>query len=342
MKHSQTARIFCGMISFLVLSSFLGTRIYAAEGQRLKAAKKEAKVVLYTVMNVKDNEALKSTFEKKYPGIVVEGFRGGSGAVINKVLTEARAGSLKADVIFAGGSEMQVFKKEGLLQKYVSPEAAAIPVGFKDPDGYWTNVHPLMLVTAFNTRLVTAADAPQTYEDLLKPQWKGNMMMDRVEYDWFATLQKVWGRDRTIAFAKKLATQNIKFMTGHSAIAQLVAAGEAMIGINMYAYRVSLLKQKGATIDWVALDPVVAILETVAVTSSAPHPNAARLLVDFMLAVDGQRLIRNFGRIPGRTDIQPRNEELGKIKGYPTDTDSIYERGLEAFGKEYREIFGLQ
>ncbi|MBI4524621.1 MAG: extracellular solute-binding protein [Deltaproteobacteria bacterium] len=315
---------------------------YAAESRRVDAATKEGKLVLYTVMNAGDNQVLMRTFEKKFPGIMVEGFRGGTGALLNKVLTEARAKSLKADVIFAGGSEMQVFKKQGVLEKYVSPEATAIADGFKDSEGYWTTVHPLMLVTAYNTQLVKPQDAPKSYEDLLKPQWKGNMIMDRVEYDWFATLQKIWGREKAIDYAKKLATQNIKFMTGHANIAQLVAAGEAPIGINMYAYYVSGIKRKGSTIDWVALDPVVAILQVIGMSSDASHPNAAKLFVDFILSVDGQNLIKSFGRIPGRRDVEPLYEELGKIKAHPTDTTSIYHHGLEKFGKEYRDIFGLK
>ncbi len=342
MTHSKKLTFCKSGFFLLVFGVFAGDVGYSAESPWLEAAKKEGSVVLYTVMNAKDNEVLMRTFEKKYPGIAIDGFRGGSGAIINKVLTEARAKSLRADVIFAGGSEMQVFKKEGLLQKYVSPEAEGISEGFKDSDGYWTNVHPLMLVTAYNTGLVNPGDVPQSYEDLLRPQWRGNMMMDRVEYDWFATLQKVWGREKTVEFARRLAGQNIKFMTGHATIAQLIAAGEAKIGINMYAYYVSGLKRKGSPIDWVALDPVVAILETVGVTSRAPHPNAAKVLVDFMLSSDGQNLIRTFGRIPGRTSVKPLYEELEKIKGIPTDTASIYQRGLEVFAKEYREIFGLQ
>src|SRR5712692_7023635 len=67
------------------------------------------------------------------------------------------------------------------------------------------------------------------------------------------------------------------------------------IGINMYEYRIASLKKEGAKIDWVALEPVVSILEVVAITSTAAHPNAAKLLADFMLSVDGQNLIRGFG-----------------------------------------------
>src|SRR5207253_8609853 len=112
-------------------------RSYSAETKSADAAKREGKVVLYTMMNAKDNEVLSRSFEKKYPGIIVDGYRGGPEAVVNKVLTEARAGALVADVIFGGGSELQIFKKAGLLAPYVSPERKGIPEDFRDPEGYW-------------------------------------------------------------------------------------------------------------------------------------------------------------------------------------------------------------
>jgi len=65
------------------------------------------------------------------------------------------------------------------------------------------------------------------------------------------------------------------------------------------------LKKDGAKVDWVALEPVVSILEVIAVTSKTAHLNASKLFVDFMLSVEGQNLIRGFGRIPGRRGMEP-------------------------------------
>ena len=166
--------------------------------------------------------------------------------------------------------------------------------------------------------------------------------MERLEYDWFATLIKVWGREKAIAYFKKLAAQDIRFDSGHTKIATMVAAGDIPIGINMYEYRIASLKKDGAKIDWVALDPVVSILEVIALVSNAPHPNASKLFVDFMLSVDAQNLIRSFGRIPGRRGMEPLDRDIARIKPIPTDLTTIYNVGLDVFGKEYREIFGLQ
>jgi iron(III) transport system substrate-binding protein len=331
-------------IIFLVWALFLFSSVsaFCADSAKIDAARKEGKVVFYTVMNAANDSVMVREFKKKYPGIAVEGWRGGSEAMLSRILAEARAGAFKADLIFSGGAEMQVFKKKRLLQTYVSPEAKVTPDNFKDRDGYWINVHPLLQVVGYNTEQVKPKDVPRTYEDLLKPQWKSQMSMDRVEYAWFATLQKAWGREKAIAYCKKLATQDIRFDSGHTKIATLVAAGDIPVGINLFAYRVAEFKGKGAPINWVGLDPVVAILEVAAVTRTAQHPNAAKLLMDFMLSVDGQNLIRSFGRVPGRPGVEPLDKDLGKIKAYPMDVEAIYTHGLEPFGKEYREIFGIK
>ena len=343
-KFPQIGIVYAGVLRFSIfgLTLLISTSTYSAESSDVNRAKKEGEVILYTVMSSDNNQDMMQAFEKRYPGVVVKSWWGSAEAMLNRVLTEALSRALKADVIFSGGSEMQVFKKRGLLQKHISPEARGIPEDFRDPEGYWTNVHPLSMVTAYNTDQVKPQDAPQTYEDLLKPQWKDKMSMERLEYDWFATLQKVWGRDKAIAFCRKLAAQNIRFDSGHTKIATMVAAGDIHIGINMYEYRISSMKKQGQRIDWVALDPVISILEVVAMTSTAAHPNASKLLVDFMLSVDGQNLIRDFGRVPGRRGIEPLDKEIAKIKPVPTDTAAIYKVGLDVFGKEYREIFGLQ
>jgi len=252
--HKGLRHVSC--LSTLILALLNGVA-YCAETNTVNAAKKEGEIILYTVMSADNDRVMVQAFQKKYPGIPVKSWWGSTEAMLSRVLTEARSGAVQADVIFSGGSEMQVFKKRVLLQKYISAEAKAIPEDFRDPEGYWTNVHPLSMITAYNTDQVKHQDAPRTYEDLLKPQFKGKMSMERLEYDWFATLIKVWGREKAIAYFKKLAAQDIRFDSGHTKIATMVAAGDIPIGINMYEYRIASLKKEGAKVDCVALEPVV-------------------------------------------------------------------------------------
>ena len=122
LKSHYVAKNIVAFVILVLWSTFGMERSHSAE-----PGKKEGKVILYTMMNAKDNDVMSRSFEKKYPGIIVEGYRGGPEALVNKVLTEARAGALKADVVFGGGSELQIFKKAGLLAPYVSSETRGSP-----------------------------------------------------------------------------------------------------------------------------------------------------------------------------------------------------------------------
>jgi len=75
----------------------------------------------------------------------------------------------------------------GFIAPYKSPQAAGYPEGFKDPNGYWTDLYDNLIVTAFNTTRVKREEIPKRYEDLLQPRWKGRMVLDQNEDRWFAT-----------------------------------------------------------------------------------------------------------------------------------------------------------
>ena len=97
------------------------------------------KVMLYSSMQEDQLVAIKKGFEAKYPDIVMDYYFAGTGRVITKIATEHQAGQVAADVIWVGDpSDYLSFKKEGILEKYSSPEASAIASKFIDPDGFYT------------------------------------------------------------------------------------------------------------------------------------------------------------------------------------------------------------
>ena len=88
-------------------------------------------------------------------------------------------------------------------------------------------------------------------------------------------------------------------------LAQLVAAGEFKGALTAYSQTFEVLKPAGAPVDWVYLNPVFANIHPTGVAAKAPHPNAARLFIDFVLSKRGQELIRGMNRIPDRIDTPP-------------------------------------
>jgi iron(III) transport system substrate-binding protein len=337
------ARLKAATVILIVLGIFYfgaGTDLALAQdtAKLIEGAKKEGKMVFYTSLNIEDSNGLLRKFEEKYPFIKTELNRLTADRLLIRFQSEARAKRYAADVIVNGGARTYITKKEGLLMKYVSPETKFYPAGFRDPDGYWTDTYLNAHVLVYNTRMLAAKDAPRSHEDLLQPQWNGKIVMVSKAYEWFLKLLKIWGEEKGMAYFKRLAQQKPSFRIGSSQIADLVAAGESPLGINTYSTTVEDLKAKGAPLEWVPLDPVIAILHPIAITAQAPHPNAAKLFVDYFLSKEGMTVLRGFKRIPSRPDVEPSVPRLTKgIKFYASEPELAEE--FEKYARTFQTIF---
>ena len=109
---------------------------------------------------------------------------------------ERKTGTYTADTVSVGEFETYHMQKMGFITPYKSPYAAAYPEGFKDPNGYWTDLYDNLIVTAYNTKRVKRDELPTRYEDLLHPRWKGRMVLDQNEDRWFANMLYLWGETK--------------------------------------------------------------------------------------------------------------------------------------------------
>ena len=205
-------------------------------------------------------------------------------------------------------------KEAGLTQKFVPPEASAYDDGFKDPDSHWINVHSLLNTMGYNTQLVRPNEAPKQYEDLLAPKWKAKIGVNLQDPEWYVNLQRRWGKEKARGFLKALAAQQPAVRDGHNITAQLLAAGEFHVVSNTYAHILARIKGQGGPVQYVFDEPVITYIHPVALAKSAPHPNAGRLLISFILSIDGQKMLRDQGRIPGHRDIDPKVFSLRQVK----------------------------
>lgn len=327
----------------LMGSTFFDRRLFAAGADAakiLEGAKKEGKLVLYTGMDTDEASLYTKEFSKKYPFIKPEIFRSSGEKVQARFLVEHRAGVHSADVFQTSIIQVYQLKNSGLLAKYVSEEAAVYADGFKDPQGHWTAFYQIPYVIGYNTRLVAAKDAPASYDDLLNPKWKGLIGLETEEYQWFYHLLQIMGRDKGLDYMKKFAGQNLQMRKGHTLLAQLVAAGEIAIATVVYSNRVERMKASGAPVEWVRFKgPTITAINAIAIPEKAPHPNAARLFVDFVLSKEGQSLLRGLRRIPARTDILPDPPTLTKgLNLYPARPEGMIENYNETVAR-FDEIF---
>jgi iron(III) transport system substrate-binding protein len=302
------------------------------------AAKREGTVVIYGAGNVEDWQKLNSAFEKKYPYLKVNLFRGNWEKVRNRVMTEGRAGSYFVDVLQIDGVNGWVLKEEGYLQSHKSTETEAFPEAFRDPAGMLPCCFDTLTnVIGFNTRLVSKKDAPKSYQDLLEARWKDKLGMDADEGEWFAGLITVWGKEKTVDYFKSLMKQNPSLRRGHTLLANLTGAGEFPVAVNLFGYRVMEMKAKGETIDLVKADPLMVRPAHLALARRAPHPNAGKLYIDFALSLEGQQIMASSGRTVVRPGVKPKYPELTEgVKLHPIKPEMA--KDYEQISKLYYSI----
>jgi len=341
MCHRAYRWSFIGFLFALLLHPYASVFGAAAERERvLEGAKKEGRLVLYTGMDTDEANLYTKEFSKRYPFITAEIFRSSGEKVQARFLVEHRANTHTADIFQTSIIQVYQLKNLKLLARYVSDEAAAYRDGFKDPQGYWTAFYQIPYVIGYNTRLVAPKDAPSSYEDLLNPKWKGWVGLETEEYQWFYHWIQILGRDKGLDYMKKFAGQNPQMRAGHTLLAQLVAAGEIALATVVYSNRIERMKASGAPVDWVRFKgPTITAINAIAIPEKAPHPNAARLFVDFVLSKEGQNLLRGLRRIPARPDVLPDPPSLTQgLQLYPARPEGMIENYNDTVAR-FNEIF---
>lgn len=246
-------------------------------------AKREGTLTLYTSLAPTESQPLAAAFEKKY-GIKVQLWRGLSEEVVQRTITEAKGRRYAVDAIETNGPEMEMIAREKLL---------AQP---------WTADRLNLFVVGYNTAKVKRTEIPATYDGFTDPKWKGRIALEATDSEWMATLIKTLPNGMDLM--RKLAAMQPALRKGHVLLASLVAAGEVPVGLAMYNSNIESLKRKGAPIDFLPVQPVVARPQGIGVAKSAPHPAAAQLFSEYVLSAEGQKLFEAMGRTPAKTTSQ--------------------------------------
>jgi iron(III) transport system substrate-binding protein len=223
---------------------------------------------------------------------------------VQRALTEARARRYAFDVIETNGPEMEMMAREKLFAEFHSPHLADLPASAVPPHRLWIPDRMNFFVVAYNTQKVRKEELPRSYAGFTDPKWKGRIGIEATDAEWMATLVKVWGEQAGLAYFRKLAAMEPDVRKGHILLAELIGAGEIPVGLTVYNSNAESLKRKGAPIDWVPVDPVVARPQGIAVGRNAPHPHAALAFADFVLSPEGQELLSSMGRVPVSTKVQ--------------------------------------
>jgi iron(III) transport system substrate-binding protein len=315
---------------------------YAAESDAVLAgAQKEGELTTWAVGEIPFQTMVVDRFKKKYPFMKkVDAVRIPSEKLRTRLITEAQTGkSSSVDILGVGGFELIYLLDKGFFSVYRSPEADAMPAGYKDPNGRWAAYYVNTAAAAYNTRMVAPRDVPQKWEDLLEPKWKGKIAFFDEEYEWYANYLKIVGRGKGLEFMRRFATQDLQYRGGHTQMVQLLAAGEFPILSVTFAPRVSVVKESGAPIDWLALPPTFSSPTAMGIYKSALHPNAAKLYIDFILSKEIQQevWVNAAWKGSGRKDVVPKDPRWQSVKVTPLDLS--LGQNYQEIAKEFQQIF---
>ncbi|MBI4527586.1 MAG: extracellular solute-binding protein [Deltaproteobacteria bacterium] len=302
-------------------------------------ARREGAFVFYGTMSVDHVKRVLAGFHQRYPFLSIRDYRAGSTTLLSKILAEARAGKHDVDIIDQVPGAAYELIKAGLVEKYLSPNRNAVRDEMLDGEGLWAGSYHIVVVTAYNTRQVRKEEVPRNYEDLLHPRWKGRIVLDTQDADWFNTLLEYWGEEKGVAYMKRLAALNPDMRTGHTLEAQLIAAGEYSLSPLLYGYRIAEMAAQGAPIDFVLFDPVISKPRPLLLAKRAPHPHAGILFADWMISEEAQTIMaRDLGRGSVRKGMKSKYERLDHPKYLVVRDDTlgpVYKKRLV----QYQEIF---
>jgi len=332
----------------------LGLGLVGTAGQALAvdqamvdAAKDEGRLVWYSTLIIDQAvRPMATAFQEKY-GIEVAYSRAPGSDVALKVINEARAGRVAGDV-FDSTTAMIPLLEAGLVESYAPEAVAAYPDDLKDPEGRWATTHLYFLTTSYNTEMIPADEVPRTYDDLLDPKWRGAMawtndLTPSGAPGFIYNMLAVKGEEKGMDYLRKLAEQRpATIAASQRVVLDRVISGEYPLGLMTFNHHDEISRAKGAPVDWIKMEPLVATTSAIGILKNAPHPNAAKLFVEFVLSEEGQKVLAEAFYLPAHPDVPAKVPELKPEGGDFTITSvspATHAEGLNKWISIYNDLF---
>lgn len=320
---------------------FIASQAMAADQALVDRAKEEGKVAFYA--NITAIEPIMEAFTREY-GVKGEYTRVSTSKYLATVLTEHQAGKLMADVLQAPLPVLEMLKEKGVLAPYQSPEAAGYPEWTRKDDKIQIfGIEYVALI--YNKDLVKPDDAPKRYEDLTDAKWKDKIVMadpssHATTISWLIGLKEnVFKSDEAwMNFIKGLAANKPMFVKSFGPTPAPVESGEKLIAISMPKY---IITKAPAPLDWARVDqPLLGTPRGIALTASAPDPNAAKLFVDYWLSKDSMQLLADkVGEYVLAPGVFPPIDGIDKAKIIPIR--ELSDEEIRHWGGEFKKIFDV-
>src|SRR6267378_5042305 len=277
-------------------------------------AKAEGKVAAYSSMNADDGKKVFGAFEAKFPGVKVEHTRASGEVLTTKVVTEKKAGQDLFDVVESNLFEVGYIIDQGYTQKYVVASAADYPAEVKGADGAFIAARLHHYIAGINTAKLPSGVTIKTWKDLCNPALKGKIAVEQGDVVVYSALRKILGDAEAQAVLKCIAANKPSLRSGHTEMANLLAAGEFAATLSSNGHRLAQLKnEEKKTIDWGRTDPIITDVQGMALANKPPHANAGKLLMDWLTPVECQQAIQSTGRVPANPKVPPKYPDLNNF-----------------------------
>jgi iron(III) transport system substrate-binding protein len=276
-----------------------------------EAAKAEKEVAFYSSTNTDDAKKIIPEFEKQFPGIKVVHTRKSGEALVQQLVTEKKAGKDLFDLVETNLFEVAFVIEQGYTQKYVTASAADFPKEAVAADGSWIAARFNNDLPGINTEKMPAGVTVKTWKDLCNPALKGKIAVEQGDVVVYSSLRKIVGDAEAQTILKCIAANQPSLRSGHTDMANLLAAGEFAVTLSSNGHRLAQLKyEEKKPIDWAKTDPIITDVQAMALANKPVHPNASKLFLEWLVSPDGQKAIASTGRVPASTKVPPKYPDL--------------------------------
>jgi ABC-type Fe3+ transport system substrate-binding protein len=317
------------------------TKPAAAADPLYDAARQEGELNFYTTLNTQNGQPVVEKFMARYPGVKVNYNRQTSEKLEEVMNQEAKAGKMTWDVVETNEDVMVRFIANGYIQPYTPSSASKYPDNLKDPKNLWVTDRVNAQTPSLNTNLVKPDEYPKTWDDLTQSTWKGRLAIEQGNVLLFTATKTEWGTDKALSFWKGIAANQPSIRSGNTDTAQLLAAGEFPLAVNIYSGEPNRLSKQGAPTKVIPLDPVFLQLQTIGMGARGEHPNAAKLFMNWFLDDEGQQALAAVDILPGKPDVfQQAAAYLGNTRLLPIPPEVAARAGDDL--DQWRQIIGIQ
>jgi len=326
---------------------FLGLSFAESSKDLYPLAKKEGSVTFGGPTSEKRALKILSAFEKTYPGVKINYVRKSSGPFATLLQTERAAGKCTFDLVHSSDPiDIERLKETGYFTKYTSENWDAISEKLKDKDTFYCAYAVTLMLACYNPTAIKPEEAPKSYKDFLDPKWK-NMMSNsspsRGGTGLVAAMRVIdlYGWD----YIETLAAHGAMFVRGHGSVISMVISGERPLAWEATGYRVLEEDAKGSPLKTIfATEGPPVSVWNMGIPEKAPHPNAGKLLYNFLTSKEGQGLLVKHANLWSHLPNMPAPvlmKPLEQLNVWYPDMNYLLKHG-EEIAEKFDKIFGIK